>query len=705
MLKIKYIQMKKLLLLSYLCFVVMPLLAQTTYRVPNSLDFAGVTVRLDETARTTIQNDVNTLVASRKVLDSKLEKMAMYFPIIESILVEEDIPNDFKYICVQESSLIADAISSSNAVGFWQFKKDTGADFGLKVDGSIDERKNIHASTRAACMYLKKNNTILNNWLSSLWSYRVGLGGVNGVVPRDWAYSSEVKVTGSTDWYVLRALAHKFVLEQELLRFVGNVPFQLLDYKYGGGKSFEQIAQELEVEETLLRQYNLWADTNRQLPDDKEYVVTIPVAAERVNTVREKVATASGRTDFIKNDIGFPILKRITPAVKDANTPILYEINDKPGILAQEGDTPISLAMKVDMKPEKFMAYNDLSEQDRIVAGEVYYLKKKNRKAVIPYHTVRDGETLWKISQTYAIRLSRLLTLNRLEQIVKLQPGRVVWLMKKRPKNKPIEYMAIPEDVPQPIKKQPKSTKPEKIKPIEVKNETGKANTGENKDTGTGETSGNLTNETTTGSGRVITTVEENGKTATQKIIHPSEQTGNSTTIPTTTPDTTPSTDSEGYQNATSANPTNGNNNGGSNNNSINQGAINKERPQNVMMKAVYHTVAAGQTYYSIARQYNLSVQDIFRWNNLDATNPTPLKTAQRLKLYRSFDAPMPAKENTTTTTEPTVKVVPKYHTVAQGETVYSISKKYGTTPETIRALNNLKDNSISVGQKIKVLQ
>ena len=89
--------------------------------------------------------------------------MHLYFPIIENIFKEEGVPDDFKYLSLQESGLISDAVSTSNAVGFWQFKDFTAREVGLRVDKQIDERKNIVSSTRGAAVYLKRNNFLMNN--------------------------------------------------------------------------------------------------------------------------------------------------------------------------------------------------------------------------------------------------------------------------------------------------------------------------------------------------------------------------------------------------------------------------------------------------------------------------------------------------------------------------------------------------------------
>ncbi|MDZ7934364.1 MAG: transglycosylase SLT domain-containing protein [Emticicia sp.] len=100
--------------------------------VPKKLEFAGVTVKLDADAQKLVQKEVNSLLTpENKYLIDKLERIQWYFPIIESILEEEEVPEDFKYVAIAESSLLPDAISTSNAVGFWQMKPTTAQEVGL----------------------------------------------------------------------------------------------------------------------------------------------------------------------------------------------------------------------------------------------------------------------------------------------------------------------------------------------------------------------------------------------------------------------------------------------------------------------------------------------------------------------------------------------------------------------------------------------
>ncbi len=133
------------------------------------------------------------LGANKKYVASLVDKMRLYFPVIEPILTQGNIPPEFKFLCVQESSLNPNAISTSNAVGYWQFKLETAKDVGLKVDQDIDERRHIIEATKGAVNYFTRNNGVLNNWVSTLLSYRVGLGTIKKLpYASNWAGKTEI---------------------------------------------------------------------------------------------------------------------------------------------------------------------------------------------------------------------------------------------------------------------------------------------------------------------------------------------------------------------------------------------------------------------------------------------------------------------------------------------------------------------------------
>ena len=136
------------IILSLLCNLIMVpyLFSQDSPKVPNSIRIDNIVLNIKPGAKEIIQIEVDALHANEKYFQIFIDRIQIYFPIIERILEEENVPDDLKYLSVQESALIPDAVSSSNAVGFWQFKSETGKEYGLSINDDVDERKNIISS-------------------------------------------------------------------------------------------------------------------------------------------------------------------------------------------------------------------------------------------------------------------------------------------------------------------------------------------------------------------------------------------------------------------------------------------------------------------------------------------------------------------------------------------------------------------------------
>ena len=137
--------MQKLTLYTTLCLVGLLALANGP-RVPSQLQLGGMTLKITSSGQRAIQEHVDALHSSPRHHEALADRARLYFPIIERILAEERVPDAVKYLAIQEGSLISDAVSSANAVGYWQFKDFTAREMGLRVDRTVDERKNINRS-------------------------------------------------------------------------------------------------------------------------------------------------------------------------------------------------------------------------------------------------------------------------------------------------------------------------------------------------------------------------------------------------------------------------------------------------------------------------------------------------------------------------------------------------------------------------------
>ncbi len=726
------------------------LAAQTTPpTAPERLDFAGILVHFDPDARQIMQQDINALLANQRYWQAKLDRVLLYFPIMEAILIDEEVPVDFKYLAVQESSLAPDAVSTSSAVGYWQFKAQTAIDQGLRVDELIDERKSITGSTHGAARYLKRSNAQFNNWVSSLYSYYLGAGGISKIIPADWSYAREITLDQSTDRYILRFFAHKIALENALATYRPASPVTLLEYAESGSKTIGQIASELNVDEGELRGYNRWLLTDVPIPGDKVYTVAVPVQANRINEVRQKVTRIGNapvanqrQADAAQPDVGFPVLRKITLGVSSKTEPILFEINGLPGIQAQPGDNAMALARRSTISLASFLRYNDMDELDKVTPMEVYYLAKKHKKALVPFHTVREDETAWSISQRYGIRLKRLMRYNRLDRAQKLTVGRVMWLRERRPADKPIEIINAP--TPPVYDRTPAvpSNRPEPVRPVagstNIPRTPGERVLYQPKLAGTTASLPPTQPTTTPIEARrpdqapapeptalpptqPTTVVPSNPSPRPAPsagadrvvIVRPEDPSGSPATTNPTVPVTTPAPVNRPVVTTTpvpvSPTPT--------------PTPVTTTRPAVVppsIVKApspappkaatvggrtMNHSVAPGQTYYSISKLYGVSIENLLEANGL--TEADKLSVGQTL-VVRNVPAGFPLGQEvqpTPPSTKPAQNGLVIYHTVEKGETMFRVSKLYGVTIEQIQAWNQLPDATVKIGQRLRIVK
>ncbi len=185
-----------------------------TISLPSELYFAGEKVPLeyfDVYESLDREIHVNTYFQSQSIF--YIKRAARFFPTIEKILQENNIPDDFKYLAVAESGL-ANVVSPSDAAGFWQFLKPTAIELGLEVNDKVDERFHLEKSTKAACVYLNKLYDKYGNWPMAAAAYNCGPNGLMKYVERQKEINYfNLLLTEETARYVYRILAIKLIIE------------------------------------------------------------------------------------------------------------------------------------------------------------------------------------------------------------------------------------------------------------------------------------------------------------------------------------------------------------------------------------------------------------------------------------------------------------------------------------------------------------
>ncbi|GHM98620.1 hypothetical protein WSM22_01100 [Cytophagales bacterium WSM2-2] len=369
-----------------------------TPQVPHKIRFAGMALTIRDDARREIQKEVDALTKSPRYFNIKVERARTYFPIIEKIFKEEDLPTDFKYLALQESSLVSDAVSTSNAVGFWQFKDFTAQEMGMRVDREIDERMNIVSASKGAARYIKQNNWYFNNWVLALQAYQMGKGGVIEALGDKYNGDSHMEINAETYWYVKKYLAHRIAFEDAC---EGTPQLKVGLYESKGKKKLSDLAKEFSVEESTLKEHNKWIRSGT-IPDDKPYMVAVPggtIPEDFHALVMSQPKTIEAKTVGVKGE-------------PEADTK--FHINGILVIKAKQGETVSALATRAGVNISKFMDFNDIAIDARITPGAYYFTKRKKKKGAVAVYQTRIGDNLWLVSQQQGIRLDQLKKFNPL---------------------------------------------------------------------------------------------------------------------------------------------------------------------------------------------------------------------------------------------------------------------------------------------------
>ena len=254
--------------------------------LPDSIDFAGEKAPLhiyDVRERMDRELLVNENLHSSTILIIKRANKA--FPVIEPILAKYNVPDDFKYLAVIESSLL-NAVSGSGARGVWQFMPDTAKEKKLEVTETIDERYHLEKSTEAACKYFLSAKEKFGSWTLAAASYNGGMNGIAKQIEFQQVNDYyDLLLTEETSRYVFRILALKEIMKNPV-KYGFNVPKSEL-YENLPTKKIEvdstiadlaQFAKTQGINYKILKYHNPWLrDKKLDNPAKKKYTIEIPL--------------------------------------------------------------------------------------------------------------------------------------------------------------------------------------------------------------------------------------------------------------------------------------------------------------------------------------------------------------------------------------------------------------------------------------------
>ena len=215
-----------------------------------------------------------------------LKRANRFFPVIEPILKQNNIPDDFKYLCVIESAL-TNATSQAGAKGFWQFMPETAKEKGMEINESVDERYHLQKATQAACDYLAKAKEKFGNWTLAAASYNGGMNGIAKTLEAQQVTDYyDLLLTDETQRYVFRILAVKEIMQNP--KFYGfnleknemyeQIPIKIIEVD-STISDLAQFSKLQGINYKILKIHNPWLRDKKLVNlANKKYQIEIPTS-------------------------------------------------------------------------------------------------------------------------------------------------------------------------------------------------------------------------------------------------------------------------------------------------------------------------------------------------------------------------------------------------------------------------------------------
>ncbi len=216
-------------------------------------------------------------------IDKTIYRSGRFFPTMRKILRFYGVPEDLVFLSVQESGLNPTIVSRAGAVGLWQFMPATGAAYGLYADSYRDDRRDFEKSSDAAARHLKDLYRDFGDWYLAFAAYNAGAGRITSAInkagSRDY-WKIRSYLPSETRSYVPSIIAISFIFRNPSdygftnIEFAKPIEFDRVNFK--GTLTLERLAELCETEVETIRDLNpeLIADV---IPNyDVPYQMRIP---------------------------------------------------------------------------------------------------------------------------------------------------------------------------------------------------------------------------------------------------------------------------------------------------------------------------------------------------------------------------------------------------------------------------------------------
>jgi hypothetical protein len=184
-----------------------------SFKLPDVVTFAGEKMPLENfDTRESLEREILISAYRHSSTILIIKKANRYFPLIEKILKQYNIPDDFKFLVAAESEY-SNMISPAGATGFWQIMPETGKEEGMEINQVVDERYSVEKSTIFACEYFLRSYEKYGNWTLAAASYNGGRARIDEQIDiQNQNNYYDLLLAEETARYIFRAVAYKLII-------------------------------------------------------------------------------------------------------------------------------------------------------------------------------------------------------------------------------------------------------------------------------------------------------------------------------------------------------------------------------------------------------------------------------------------------------------------------------------------------------------
>ncbi len=560
-----------------------------------------------------------------------LDRSYRYLPYIYEQLEQAGLPRELAWVAMVEGNFVPNALNSrSGAGGTWQFMPGTARQYGLRVDGYVDERFNWQSATRGAIAHLKRLHDFFDgSWPLALSGYNMG----------------------------------EYGLEQ---RIASN----------GGERDFWRLI------ETPPASYRIRAETKNYYP---KFIATVMVAGDprrfgfEINpqpaedTVRVPVKGPYALEDMDRA-LGYPrgtlaklnpdLLGKMTPptggdygvmAPREMQQTLLASLPKLPQMKygagthkVRRGETISGIAARYQVSQNELMRLNGIRSARRLQVNQVLRLPgiAASKGATAPAsgasaYIVKRNDTLYDIAKAHRVSIASLQAWNDMGGRTKLKIGRRLRVSDPKraaaaapkpsaaaPAASPGYHVVSANEFPAMIAHRNEI----KLDDLLAWN--------------------NLTRRSKIYVGQKLKLAPPAGRSAPAPASKPAAPAAAAAEKPSPAP------------------------------------LLPTAPPAGV--RKIVHTVAGGESVYLIAKKYGVNMNNVLAWNKL--TKKSVLQPGDTCVIYLALEDNSTPSAEAKPSAAPARKIV---HTVAGGESIYLIAKKYGVPMDDVLAWNKLTKKSV----------